>query len=134
MAAMEATVAADRAAVENARASARAAEAMIENARAAIRPTRRWSTPRACSSATRRIRAPIDGRTGNLLVQAGNVVKANEDSPLVVITQVHPIYVSFAVPEQHLTDDQAVPGRGPAQGRGAAATAASARRPASSRS
>jgi multidrug efflux system membrane fusion protein len=48
------------------------------------------------------IRAPMDGRTGNLLVQAGNVVKANEDTPLVTITQVRPIYVSFAVPEQHL--------------------------------
>ena len=45
----------------------------------------------------------MDGRTGNLLVQAGNVVKANEDNPLVVIAQVQPIYVSFAVPEQHLT-------------------------------
>ena len=44
----------------------------------------------------------MDGRTGNLLVQAGNVVKANEDNPLVVIAQVHPIYVSFSVPEQHL--------------------------------
>jgi multidrug efflux system membrane fusion protein len=45
----------------------------------------------------------MDGRTGNLLVQAGNVVKSNEDNPLVVIAQVRPIYVSFAVPEQHLT-------------------------------
>ena len=44
------------------------------------------------------------GRTGNLLVQAGNVVKANEGDPMVVIAQVHPIYVSFAVPEQHLAD------------------------------
>ena len=49
------------------------------------------------------IAAPMDGRTGNLLVQAGNVVKSNEDNPLVVIAQVRPIYVSFAVPEQHLT-------------------------------
>jgi multidrug efflux system membrane fusion protein len=44
------------------------------------------------------------GRTGNLLVQAGNVVKANEGDPMVVIAQVHPIYVSFAVPEQFLSD------------------------------
>jgi membrane fusion protein, multidrug efflux system len=49
------------------------------------------------------IRAPMDGRTGNLLVQAGNVVKANEDNPLVVIAQIRPIYVSFAVPQQHLS-------------------------------
>jgi len=44
----------------------------------------------------------MDGRTGNLLVQGGNVLKANEDNPLVVIAQIRPIYVSFAVPQQHL--------------------------------
>jgi multidrug efflux system membrane fusion protein len=44
----------------------------------------------------------MDGRTGNLMLQAGNVVKANDDNPMVVIAQVHPIYVSFAVPQQHL--------------------------------
>jgi multidrug efflux system membrane fusion protein len=48
------------------------------------------------------IRSPMDGRTGNLLVQGGNVVKANEDNPMVVIAQIRPIYVSFAVPQQHL--------------------------------
>ena len=32
----------------------------------------------------------------------GNVVKATEDNPLVVIAQIRPIYVSFAVPEVHL--------------------------------
>ena len=73
------------------------------------------------------IRAPMDGRTGNLLVQAGNVVKANEDSPLVVIAQVHPIYVSFAVPEQHLADIKRYRARGRAQGRGAAVDGGSGR-------
>jgi multidrug efflux system membrane fusion protein len=55
------------------------------------------------------ISSPIDGRTGSLLVQAGNLIKAN-DVPLVVINQVEPIYVSFAVPgpsldaiRQHMT-------------------------------
>jgi multidrug efflux system membrane fusion protein len=47
------------------------------------------------------IRSPLDGRTGNLLVQAGNLIKEN-DVPLVVINQVEPIYVSFAVPAQSL--------------------------------
>ena len=36
--------------------------------------------------------------------QNGNIVKANDDNPIVVINQVHPIYVSFAVPEQNLTE------------------------------
>jgi multidrug efflux system membrane fusion protein len=45
------------------------------------------------------ITSPIDGRTGNVLVKEGNVVKAN-DVPLVNINQIHPIYVAFAVPEK----------------------------------
>jgi membrane fusion protein, multidrug efflux system len=47
------------------------------------------------------IRSPIDGRTGSLMVQIGNVVKAN-DVPLVTINQVSPIYLTFAVPEREL--------------------------------
>jgi multidrug efflux system membrane fusion protein len=54
----------------------------------------------------------MDGRTGNLLVQAGNVVKVGEDAALVNIAQVHPIYVSFAVPEQHLAEINAHRARG----------------------
>ncbi|MBN2289831.1 MAG: efflux RND transporter periplasmic adaptor subunit, partial [Candidatus Glassbacteria bacterium] len=49
------------------------------------------------------IRAPLAGRTGRLLVHQGNIIKANSDSPLVVIHQVEPVYVRFTVPEQHLT-------------------------------
>jgi multidrug efflux system membrane fusion protein len=48
-----------------------------------------------------RIEAPISGRAGNLLVHAGNLVKVN-DVPLVIIHQIEPVFVSFAVPEQHL--------------------------------
>jgi membrane fusion protein, multidrug efflux system len=47
------------------------------------------------------IRSPIDGRTGSLLVHAGNIVKEN-DTTLVTLNQVCPIYVTFSVPEQHL--------------------------------
>jgi multidrug efflux system membrane fusion protein len=53
------------------------------------------------------IRSPINGRTGQLMVNAGNVVKANSDDPLVVINQIEPIYVLFAVPEMNLPDIQA---------------------------
>jgi multidrug efflux system membrane fusion protein len=103
LAALQATVNADRAAVENARASARAAEAVIDNARAAIQANEAMVDTARLQLAYTTIRAPMDGRTGNLLVQAGNVLKSNEDNPLVVIAQIRPIYVSFAVPEQHLT-------------------------------
>lgn len=53
------------------------------------------------------IRSPIDGRTGNLMVQAGNVVKAN-DVALVTINQIAPVYVQFAVPESRLDEIRAV--------------------------
>jgi multidrug efflux system membrane fusion protein len=49
------------------------------------------------------IRSPINGRTGSLLIHPGNIVKANE-TILVVINQVTPIYVSFSVPEQNLAE------------------------------
>jgi len=48
------------------------------------------------------IRSPIDGYPGKIQIQMGNLVKANDTLPLVVINQVHPIYVNFAVPEQQL--------------------------------
>lgn len=47
------------------------------------------------------IRSPVSGRTGSVLMHAGNVLKANDDK-LVVIAQLQPIYVSFSVPEQAL--------------------------------
>jgi len=48
------------------------------------------------------IRSPIDGFPGKIQIQMGNLVKANDTLPLVVINQVHPIYVNFSVPEQQL--------------------------------
>jgi multidrug efflux system membrane fusion protein len=53
------------------------------------------------------IRAPIDGRTGDLLVHAGNLVKPDADTAMVVINQVHPVYVDFAVPEHKLPEVRA---------------------------
>jgi multidrug efflux system membrane fusion protein len=49
------------------------------------------------------IRSPMEGRTGSLLVHPGNLVKSN-DTVLVVINQISPIYVSFSVPEQNLAE------------------------------
>jgi len=84
-----ATVDADRAAVTNAKALVQADEAMVENAKVQLSYTS--------------IRAPIEGRTGNLLIHQGNVVKANDiGNPLVVINRIHPINVVFAVPERFL--------------------------------
>jgi multidrug efflux system membrane fusion protein len=49
------------------------------------------------------IHSPIDGRTGNLMVHRGNVVKANDIS-ILSINQVQPIYATFAVPEMYLPE------------------------------
>lgn len=48
------------------------------------------------------IRSPVDGYVGRALLQAGNMVKANDTISLVVINQVKPVYVSFAIPETQL--------------------------------
>lgn len=48
------------------------------------------------------IRAPIDGRTGNLNVHEGDLVRANDVGTMVTINQLNPIYVTFGVPQQQL--------------------------------
>jgi len=74
--ALEATIAAD--------------QAQIENARLNLQYTR--------------IVAPISGRTGALGVHQGDLIRANDVAPLVVINQVSPIYVTFSVPGRYLPD------------------------------
>lgn len=49
------------------------------------------------------IAAPMDGRTGSLLVQPGNIIQPNT-TILVTINQISPIYVSFSVPEQYFLE------------------------------
>lgn len=83
------------------RASARATQAGIESAQAALRSDLAAVSTAKLNLSYCEIHAPLSGRTGNLLVHAGNLVKAN-DVALVVINQVSPIFVNFSVPEQHL--------------------------------
>jgi len=49
-----------------------------------------------------RITAPISGRIGLRLVDVGNIVQANDQNGLAVITQVQPIAVLFTIPEDNL--------------------------------
>jgi len=58
------------------------------------------------------IYAPFAGRAGRILVQAGNLVKANDTNPLLVINQVTPIYVSFAVPGAYVDRVRAAQAKG----------------------
>lgn len=53
------------------------------------------------------IRSPIDGKTGSILVDAGNLVTANNANPLVVVTQIQPVKISFALAQQNLPKLQA---------------------------
>lgn len=83
--------------LETARSSAAALEATVEADRAAIE-----NATVQLSYAT--IKAPISGKTGALMVHQGNLVRANDTTPLVVINQVSPIYESFSIPEARLPD------------------------------
>jgi multidrug efflux system membrane fusion protein len=76
MSALNATVSADKAAVEN-------ATVQLDYAT---------------------IKSPISGRTGALMVHEGNLVRANDQTPLVTINQVMPISVSFSIPETRFSD------------------------------
>jgi len=84
-----------------ARAGAHATQASIDSARGALAADQAAEAAARLNLAYCQIRSPISGRTGNLLVHGGNLVKAN-DVPLVVIHQVSPIFVNFSAPEQHL--------------------------------
>lgn len=50
------------------------------------------------------IYSPLTGRTGSLISYEGNVIKANADSSMVVINQIQPVYVTFSVPEKNLQE------------------------------
>lgn len=87
-------------------ATAAAAKATVEADRAAVESAR--LNLEYCT-----IRAPIAGRTGNLLVKQGNMITANSSNPLVTINQIVPIYVSFTIPEDQLPDVRRYSQKGP---------------------
>lgn len=99
--------------------SAEAARAVVAADRAAIDTAR-------VSLSYCEIRSPIAGRTGSLQVHGGNLVRANDTTPLVVINQIAPVYVQFAIPERDLNalrkhaDPRSVPVRVSAREGGAA--------------
>lgn len=60
------------------------------------------------------IRSPIDGRTGIRLVDVGNILHASDQTGIVVITQLKPIFVVFTVPQQSLPAVQKAQAQKPA--------------------
>jgi multidrug efflux system membrane fusion protein len=101
--ALNAVVLADQAALEEARAALRASEAALEHSQAVVRASRASLENVRLQLEYCYIHSPLDGRTGNLYVKEGNVIKAN-DAILVEINQIHPIYVAFSIPEQDLQE------------------------------
>jgi multidrug efflux system membrane fusion protein len=86
---------------ETAGASVRADQAAVETARAALKVDQAAVERAQLDITYCEIKAPMAGRTGNLLVQAGNLVKVN-DVALVVINRVDPVFVNFNAPERYL--------------------------------
>jgi membrane fusion protein, multidrug efflux system len=84
--AVSAAVQADRAAIQSARATVEATKAAVANSRVMLDYAS--------------IKAPIDGRTGNLLIKQGNIVSPSVE--LTTINQVEPIYITFSIPEIQL--------------------------------
>jgi multidrug efflux system membrane fusion protein len=82
------------------------AEATAASAAATVAADRAAVSRAALDVANTTIRAPISGRTGSLQVRLGNLVKASSQPPLVVINQIQPILVRFAVPQSQFPDIQ----------------------------
>jgi membrane fusion protein, multidrug efflux system len=59
------------------------------------------------------VKSPIDGRTGQRVVDIGNLVQAAQNANLVTITQMRPIFVSFTVPAERLDDIRKNQAKGP---------------------
>lgn len=81
-------VAADLAAIESSKAEISAQKAIVDNLKVQLGYTT--------------IKSPITGRTGTLLVKVGNIVSANQ-TELVQINQIDPLFVSYAIPESKLS-------------------------------
>lgn len=88
--ALQATAGAVAASVRSAQEEIRAAQTAVDQARLNLG---------YCT-----VTSPLDGRTGSLMAHRGNLVSANAEEPMVVITQTKPMYVSFTLPERYLND------------------------------
>jgi len=101
----DAQVNSDRETIKNGQAVVNADKAQIDTARGTKEVDQAAARNAAISLGWCQIRSPMDGRTSTLNVYAGNVVTANStQTPLITIAQVHPIYISFTVPEEYLTN------------------------------
>ena len=80
---------------ENDRATVATNQALVDGDKAAVETAR-------LNLGFADIRAPIDGRLGIRMVDAGNMVRATDSTGLVTISQLKPIFVSFTMPQENL--------------------------------
>lgn len=102
VASLAATVKADSAAMENEKSVIQSDQAQLEAAQAALKAAESDYLNAKLQRVYCSITAPMDGKTGALLVHRGQMVKAGDTTSLVVINKVKPVYVNFSVPEQDL--------------------------------
>jgi RND family efflux transporter MFP subunit len=100
MTALEATVKADRAALENARAALAASAAAIENAKAAVRADEAAADTARLQLGYTVVKSPLDGRMGRAEVRVGAFVGKVEPTLLATVSTIDPMYVNFSVSER----------------------------------
>jgi RND family efflux transporter MFP subunit len=100
MTALDATVQADRAALDNAKAALGAARAAIENARATIRADEAAVETATIQLGYTTIRSPLDGRMGRAEVRVGSLVGRSDSTLLATVSTLDPMYVNFSVSER----------------------------------
>lgn len=102
--AQQATVKADQGGVANAQAAVAAAQADVQNTKAAVASDEAVIDNAKVQLSYSSIYSPIAGRTGSLKLTQGNLVQANATDPLIIISQIRPIYVNFSIPQRLLPD------------------------------
>jgi membrane fusion protein, multidrug efflux system len=80
--------------------SVRADRAAIENVRAILEVDQHALTAAKLQLSYATIYSPIEGRTGAVMLKPGNLIKS-ADAPIVIVNQTNPIYVNFTVPQQY---------------------------------
>jgi RND family efflux transporter MFP subunit len=117
MTTMEATVQADRAAIDNAKAALGAARATIDNARAVVRADEAVVESAQIQLGYTTIRSPLDGRMGRAEVRVGALVGRSDSTLLATVSTLDPMYVNFSVSEREaLSVWRQMPGRAGAAG------------------
>jgi multidrug efflux system membrane fusion protein len=91
--------------IENARAAAAQAAAVVQADQAAVQQL-------LVNLDRTGVTAPIAGRTGSLSVKIGNVVSPSDATPIVVINQLNPVQIDFAIPQSQLNAVQEALARG----------------------